>query len=284
MYAERFTWRGVEDAAEVGVPRAGVYAADSFDQHRMRWCGACYLVAAVQMVEDRLHIARVRRARKDVPRQRASLQTVMDEFQRYYPVRRAQDGGAPGWNVCHGGFAEDVLALLRDQGLPLEVAPEAVWLGMAQRDDRAPPPPRLHPRLGPTRYLREKEVRTQLVEEGPLLLEIASRTLKRTDEDGVVRADAPVGSPDHVVCVVGWTLRDGRAHWVVRNSWAGAFVPRAAPVDDACVRVGRNVCEVDFEPWASLPSDPGFVLLPADHPSVRDASPSPWIACSVTPP
>lgn len=273
-----FSWRRVraEDAPAAGVP-PGAYATHAFDQHNMSWCGCCYLVAAVQCVEDRGHIAAARRAAAagaPPPRRaRLSLQRALD----HYGALDAE----PGWNACHGGFSLHVLRCMAEGRCPL-VAPAAhpEWRGHP-RALAATARSDVGLRVARPRRLAPDAVRAELLARGPVVLEVNAATLKSVDARGVAVDLAP-RAPNHAVAVVGWTT-DAAAGpcWVVRNSWGARRVPRALPSDLGCVSHQGNACEVEWEPWSGDPRDPGFLLLPASFAPLRATAPSPWVAADV---
>lgn len=283
-----FSWRAV--TAHPTTP-PGRYAGDALDQHGHGWCGACYLVAAAQVVEDRASIARARReGRLAAAPPRISLQTLMD-------FHRERDVGGE-WNTCRGGFSLHVFECLVDRTCPLvleesaaapaagsaaaPVAPAGgrAWLGFPRRRERCPVPdaplrPTRARRIAPAAVAREVHAR------GPVVLEINAQTLKSTDARGVVR-DLTPRDPNHAVAVLGWTaaVDGGERCWIVRNSW-GATVPTDLPTDLACVGWDRNECEVAREPWRSDPADPGVCYLPQRFAPLWETGVSPWVAVDV---
>jgi hypothetical protein len=254
-----FSWRHPES------PRAN-FAADPIDQHAMGWCGLCYVVAALQSVEDRAHVLLGRRERVDP-------NVIVDYFQ----AMQSKAAADAAWNVCHGGNSIDVMQCMQDKLCPLlRAPPRAAFRGFAalvealRADDRRTVPFE----VVSSRRVPAGEVRHELRRHGPLVLEISARTVKSTNASGVVTDRTP-RAPDHAVSVVGW---QGGA-WICRNSW-GARVPREVPEDFAeCVGVGYNYCEIDAVRWRSLPHDAGFFLLPEEAVwSPHPRNPSPWIA------
>lgn len=277
----RFSWR-----REVGGPRSathpelspGVYACDAMDQHAPSWCGACYLVAAATSVSDRAHIALARAHHgRCVRPPRLSLQTLLDHFREW--------SAEPGWNACHGGFPLSVLRCMQDRTCPMvweERADAWEWWGFPRALTRCPVPDVTSFRVAGARRVPPETVKRELLEHGPLVLEVSARTLKTLDARGVA-TDLTPRPPDHAVCVVGWeTTADGVECWVVRNSWGDARAPKAVPTDiTQCVARGRNACAVEWEPWRGMPSDPGFLLLPMRFAPLSSRTPSPWIAARV---
>ena len=262
-----------------GHPRVpdGAYACDVVNQHEVNWCGACYLVAAAQMVQDRAHIALKARDPHDtatVPQ--LSLQMLMDHFEDQDVIH--------GWNVCHGGHPLHVLQCIEAGVCPMviERAPLPVWMGFARATQTCPNSDLCDFRVSNSRRIHPSQVAAQLWAQGPVVLEVSAQTLKSADAEGVVRSEQPRRT-NHAVSVVGMHIvADGTVCWVVRNSWGTSRVPRDLPVDyEECVAVGRNHCMVDWDPWHGDPGDPGFCYLPTSHPSLHETQPSPWIVCDI---
>jgi hypothetical protein len=278
-----FSWREID--AESGqlakVPHPGVYASDVFDQHQKGWCGACYLVSAVQCVDDRGYIASVRRMGRLplLPRRRVSLQTTMDHYQLFQGSKEEE-----GWNGCHGGLSSEVFQCLVEKGCPLDWEAKRDgfdWSGFVRsvgkwgkRDEASGGYSVLsHSSIPPN------EVSRHIVSDGPVVLEVSAEVCLSADERGVC-VDLLPRSPDHAVCVVGWREVDGvGVCWVCRNSWGKEKVPDNLPHDyTTCVGVDYNQCNVPTHAWTGMPSDPGFFLLPCSYLPLMNRHSSPWIA------
>lgn len=271
-----FSWRRVrrgeyERLTGRALP-AGVYAGDVVDQHVASWCGCCYLVAAVQCVEDRARIAHTKRTGAAPPSLRVSMQAVMDHFREW-------DAPTPGWNACHGGFPLHVLECLARRECPLLLEGPSRWFGFARTTTRCLRSDATF-EVRRARRLPPSQVQHSLLHDGPLVLEVNADTLKAVTPGGLVY-DLTPRDPNHAVCVVGWTTRHGVMCWIVRNSWGTRRAPRALPDDLSCVANGYNVCSVEWEPWRGTPDDPGFVLLPASFPPLHRTQLSPWIVADV---
>lgn len=261
-----FTWRRVRGA---GHTPDGRYASDPVDQHAASWCGACYLVAAAQMVQDRAHVALARQKGRWVVPPRLSLQALLDHHEEFE--------AAPGWCACHGGFPLHVLQCMERGECPLVLSdPCDRWWGFP-RLVRSCPRPDARFSVRDARRVAPDAVREAL-RDGPVVLEVSAETLKRVNARGVVE-DLAWRDPDHAACVVGWE----RDCWIVRNSWGKERVPEAVPDDaEQCVARGHNACDVvAWQPWSGDPRDPGFLLLPQSFPPLHHRWPSPWIACTV---
>ena len=228
------------------------------------------------MVQDRAHIALSEETCGHPPR--ISLQVLMDHFK--------ETDAEPGWNVCHGGHPLNVLRCLEDKTCPmvLEDIETRAWAGFARVVTRCPYPTAHAFRVRNPRRIPPEQVKTQLWEHGPVVLEISAQTLKGVDARGVVRDLVPRES-NHAVCVVGIVrVDDGTLCWVVRNSWGKHRVPRELPADyEECVVPGRNRCMVDWDEWHGDPRNPGFCYLPTSFVPLHNRHPSPWIECDVEP-
>jgi hypothetical protein len=286
LNAKSFSWRSGRDAYRTGVPlkRDGLYALDAIDQHAASWCGCCYIVSTVQAIDDRIFI-QIARGPTGVDVTRAgrklsiSLQSVMDHFQEW------NDSSELGWNVCHGGSVTHVLQCIMEGRCPLhkkrkgEHNEGSDLIGYSRRRENCDTPNTGFSVLSYRRILNE-EVKKDIVDRGPVILEMSAQTAKSVDRKGVVK-DNSLKQPNHSVSVVGWERVQGEEFWVVRNSWGKNRAPRNIPTDYMfCVGVGRNTCVNHWEAWKGIPSDPGFFLLPVSHPSLY-ADISPWISVEI---
>ena len=255
-----FSWRATR--AHGHVPD-GTYAGATFDQHSMGWCGCCYIVAAVQAIEDRGHIARPQN-----PRHTVDMQTVLDHFS----TSASAEGSA--WNACHGGSVMHVVKCLVSRACPLLTTRHKRWLGHPSRTARTPLSTAPYRVASVTRF-RTRDVLAELYRHGPVILEINANTLKSCDRDGVVTDLAPA-PPNHAVSVVGWRhTQSAGLCWIVRNSWGQNRVPVDIPDDTLCVDKDGNRCEVEWTYWAGDPANPGFCYLPMSYPMLHTSDP--WI-------
>lgn len=239
----------------------------------MGWCGACYLVATAQMIEDRLTI-KTTKISGTFPKQRprVSVQVLLDHVRKQGPR-----------NACHGGHPIHVLQSIARGEIPLlvhTVSTPHIWYGFPRSISSCPrhDPITVHD----IRRIPPNRVQDNILTRGPIVLEIAAQTLKQLDSTGMA-TDLTLHERNHAVCVVGWqTSPTGVPCWIVRNSWGGSHVPERLPTDLHCVDLDRNSCRVNWVPWTGIPSDPGFCLLPMSHPDLHVLTPSPWIECDVT--
>ena len=278
--ASDFSWRTHPGDDEL---RAGRYAADAIDQHESGWCGCCYLVAAAQMIRDRVHIA-LSKTTSEPRIPRADIQQLLERFDGWH--------SEPGWSACHGGFPEHVLTCMREEERCrhfLSSSPPTKLQGWVRHlEVLLPPPPPEEPilfQVGETRRIPEHQVRQVIRAEGPLVLEVSGKTLLDVDASGVV-TDLTPRPIDHAVCVVGWrTLEDGRCAWILRNSWGATRAPTRFPDEGFLCGTERGMhaeCDAGWKPWHGTPEDPGFVLLPCSYAPLHRLVPrSPWMTTSV---
>ena len=255
-----FSWR--DTLASHPLPQ-GQYAGDVVDQHEIGWCGWCYLVAAVQMVEDRLRISHSAATGRS-PHGRISTRALIDTFRE-----KDQDSS---WSICQGGSSIHVLECMQDGNC----TPRWILRNGEDGEDVMD----VAVSVSGSGRLMEAHVRSELYKYGPVILEVNATTLKSASrEDGKV-TDLTYREPNHAVCVVGW---EGDS-WIVRNSWGThGLVPKSIPSDyrgcSSPVR-GENTCIATMETWHSMPSDSGFVLLPMSFAPLHDMD-SPWIHAHV---
>ena len=259
-----FSWRNVRNHPRVPD---GTYADATFDQHSLGWCGCCYIVAVVQTIEDRGHVAHPRDTRH-----RIDMQTVVDHFNTSATSDDSQ------WNACHGGYPMHVVECLMSGVCPLVTSQPKRWLGHPSRTRRTPLSTAPYSVTGVQR-MGTHEVLEEIYARGPVVLEINAQTLKTVDGEGIVTDRSP-NVPNHAVSVVGWknTTRAGPC-WIVRNSWGQHRVPKAIPDDVMCVNEDGNRCEIEWEYWVGDPNAPGFCYLPMSLPIFQLSDP--WIVPTV---
>jgi hypothetical protein len=254
-----FSWQHVTSHAR--VPN-GCYATKSFDQHSVGWCGCCYVVAVVQVVEDRGHVALPKTSRHVV-----DMQTVVNHFNTSHKLH---DGT---WNACHGGYPMHVVECLISGACPLITTQRKRWLGHPVRTSNTPLSTAPFSIASVERRSTE-HIQQEIRDNGPVVLEISAQTLKSTDARGVV-TDLTAQDPNHAVAVVGWKQTHAGPAWIVRNSWGRNRVPSALPDDVSCVNEDGNNCEVQWEYWVGDPHVPGFCYLPMSYPPLHTSDP--WI-------
>ena len=283
-------WSDVDDesASRRGI-LAGQYTSVAVDQHRSGWCGACYIVSVVQMIEDRWNVLLNAEIFKTDATRRAAPYASLDllVMMREYDHVKTKDASTASWNGCQGGSPADVLDRLIRGDSHVREADERgqVWTGFVgggaslgsasnvagiQVVDRCYVPNDV------------VEVKREIYDRGSVVLLIDAECLLKTDERGVAESSKGAKAPNHAVTVLGWRRVPGTGEcWLVRNSW-GALVPDNLPPRKGCVGRRRNECVTKAKVWHSLPGRPGMCLLPFVHLQGKYSyGTSPWVACQI---
>ena len=260
----------------------GTYTSPVINQHRSRWCGCCYMVAALQMIQDRVHIFMGSGDYFDGPMTpyiEFDAQVALNKYDKYQRLSQHKP-----WNACRGGDPLKVLQAIQLKSVPLLIVPGMgfCWVG--------------HPVVDTATYdvnhtidikdarkiedLSVDNIKREIFTRGPVVLGINAEYMKMANGGGYLPADVNVQSRNHAVSVVGWRKTDGVEYWVLRNSWGKTHVPENKPSDVTCVSVGENSCDVKTEQWKSDFSNPGYVYAPLMHPHFFE-EPSPWYAADV---
>lgn len=262
-----FSWANVSDSDAKEWTKAfgrpllpGRYASPVFDQHSRGWCGACYLVSSIQMLQDRCNIllGQVTPAERTpetkapppppppaddaegdsgeiestpLPPPRRMLPFVRFDAQLLFSSFEEHASGVVGWSGCHGGDPLKVLSCVQTGGCPLSLLPhtETEWRGMSGRggdeaEGRPVPPPDSPFTVTACARLSRCDIdsiREEVWEHGPVVLACASAPLLHCDERGIATDAHPSLVPDHAAAVVGWVTRhEGE------DAGAGAAEPR----------------------------------------------------------
>lgn len=253
----------------------GNYASLPFNQHQNGWCGACYLVSVVQMIQDRVHVALGKRDQsvQVYPWVKIDIQKVLNGYQRYKaPHTRS-------WNACQGGIPLSVMNAIAEDKIPLQFENSA-WLGYPNESSSGPSDLKIRVK-DTTRILPTSDVESRILRNGPVVLNINAQLLKTADEYGIVRNVDEAKVSNHAVTVIGWETRNEIECWILRNSWGDTDVPKSLPSDIDCVKNGENTCRVELEKWNNDPHNPGYILLPKTYAPLHDDNNSPWFEASV---
>lgn len=251
----------------------GVYASAPINQHLHAWCGVCWLVACVQVVQDKLNIReapleqRVRDHRAFVFDLQAAADDAAEIFSAEVQGRERSVGilvARPRqWTACMGGEPMMALEALRTGVLRLAAQRQGheAW---QSRSDAA----RAGRVEGDTvvRGVRTIEptvdaIKAELLS-GPIVVCTRSEPLWRLDASG--RTPSGSGERDHVMALIGWDVIDGEACWIARNSWGGTrrSTVHVKPHDvRGCARGG---CATESTEWVNPGALPGFVFVPTD--------------------
>ena len=238
----RWSWLDVDE--DHPTARRGKYASEPMNQHRDEWCGACYLVATVQAVQDHMNIrdsSSVRGSgrggdrKEDCRVYEFDLQEALDTFTRLNGAKMRErsregiqlssrgGGSLQSWDGCKGGDPADVLRFLSDGSMKLKLERKSRGLTWASRvgEGSRMDSPHGHGIRG-FRMIeppRLESIRSSLYERGPIVAAVCSSPLWTLSDKGVVTEDGQ-GERDHVVVLLGWEEIDGDVHWIARNSWA----------------------------------------------------------------
>lgn len=279
--AERFTWADVtvadaqwfEQHEERQVP-PGNYASAPMNQHVHAWCGACWLVACVQVVQDKLNIreAPLEPAQRDHRAFVFDMQAAADDAARLFSAEVQGRERSVGllvarprqWTACMGGDPAMALEALRAGRLQL-AAQRRGHVAWQSRSDAA--------RAGRVpgdavvRGVRTVEPTVEAIQRellaGPIVVCTRSDPLWHLDDAG--RTPVGSGERDHVMALIGWDVVEGERCWIARNSWGNAprSLVHARPED---VRgCAGGLCASDRTEWQSRGPAPGFVFIPMDY-------------------
>jgi len=188
------------------------YIAMAIDQHENGYCGACYLVAPVQMLQDRLAIRGEVHTGFD-------LQTMLNEY-TYIKQQsmRLSDDILPhnAWHGCVGGCPLDVLDMIQDGRLRVP------WTDKPTQPPSHRPvgaAPEQHSKI-PAIEQRWLEGETSLLRahirhHGPVIMFMSASSICKCEDE----------SENHIISVVG-SCKDG---WICRNSWGSKNTTRMRP-------------------------------------------------------
>lgn len=277
---QSFTWQNVSSNEYKNITgkkvSSGCYTSLPINQHKSSWCGCCYMVSVLQMIQDRVHVQLGKKNNsRMIPWLIFDLQSMLDHYQRYKaPYSR-------GWNACKGGIPLNLLNAIETQKCPLLLSKNETWVGY----------PREIKNVGSTnikiviknskRIVPTTNVEQTILENGPVVLSISGQLLKHIDEHGFVNTNK-IMKPNHAVSVIGWLYKNERKYWIARNSWGEKEVPVSFPDDMSCVTTTGNNCKVKTEKWVGDPENPGFVYIPSDYTLLNDDDNSPWFETEVS--
>lgn len=257
----------------------GVYTSLVVNQHRSLWCGCCYIISALQMLQDRTHIWIGKHSSESMmPYVEFDAQVALNK----YDAHRRKTLHQP-WNACRGGDPLHVLSAIEHNLVPLIIVESDgyAWMGHPVLD---------HENYKENHGIRVKEsrkvdmsvdaVKTEIFEHGPVVLGINAQYMKLADAHGYLPVDVEVKERNHAVTVVGWKVKNNVEYWILRNSWGAREVPEDKPSDVTCVGVGENKCKVSMQLWKNDPSNPGYVYAPTQHAHFF-VEPSPWFAADI---
>lgn len=261
----------------------GKYASNPINQHETGYCGCCFLVAAIQCVQDAYNIKDAFYMKKGEENDKRiyhfDINKAMNDFTRIHRanVANLEQAGmhvntkkSTEWNACMGGDPIDVLNSIADKKMSLKLRHGyKKWESCSLVNEEEPF--RKGYSILNCNYLifDEIDLLKREILKGPVILGI--RALNLWDiKDGVIdNCNGSAGADrDHVVCVVGWR---GNSHWICRNSWGDKYESeiwsRPEDVRECMVQCGQNKsrsCESDKIIWRNDFEIPGVFLVPMD--------------------
>lgn len=242
----------------------GQYVSHIVNQHRAGWCGACYLIATLHMIQNRANILLA--TTTDISEMRPWLtfdeQSMMDDFQKMR--------GSSLWNACQGGDPMIMMNCIATGDCKLKLSPPEgkKWFGFPRKKrdyDTANAPVQIDyfSRIENDDDI-EHVVKGKVYSHGCVMVACSAENVMRCDANGV--ASGNFTDPNHAMVVIGWkwglhgnTLVEC---WIVQNSWGTEHVPSNFPPDIHCVKEDANTCTTDYTTWRGMPDLPGHVLIP----------------------
>lgn len=276
-----FTWKNIKSDLYKQMTgnniASGNYASDVINQHKSSWCGCCYMVSVVQMLQDRTHIALGKNKQNSImiPWVVFDLQDLLDSYQAH------KGPYTDGWNACKGGLPLHVLNAIENGYCPLLLqSKNSVWLGHP-RNIKNKQATNLNLKIeNSRRIVPTKDVEKCIIEKGPVVLTISAQTLIDIDQNGYAQCTEEL-KPNHAVSVIGWKYNNGKKYWIVRNSWGEKQVPKSLPDDMSCVTVDGNDCQISMKLWTGDVNNPGYIYVPVDFRPLNDDTNSPWFEADV---
>lgn len=278
---EGFSWKKVDSHTYKRITgktiRDGNYASNVINQHSSTWCGCCYMVATLQMIQDRIHVFLGKQDYKTrmVPWVLFDLQSMLDHYQLF------KGPFTVGWNACKGGLPLNLLNCMEEEKCPFVFQTlDSIWMGHPQRLTSINNTNMKIKIEDSKRIIPTSRVQDCILNDGPVVLSISAKILKEIDENGFSN---PLEEyrPDHAVSVIGWKFYNGKKYWIIRNSWGEKQVPSAIPKDLSCVSVYENTCKVEMQSWVGDVNNPGYVYVPSDYPPLNNDLDSPWFETKV---
>lgn len=283
---DEWSWQRIDEEHALAYEKSharriaiGDYASPVFNQHMSNWCGCCYLVAVVQMLQDRMHLilGLTNPEMHMFPCFQFNMQLALDTYNAYEKKRRGDE-----WNACTGGMPTRVMNAIASNNCILRlVADRHVWMGhpnslqgdaFSDDDER-----NIELEALESLEMAPDSIMRRIYKYGSIVLGINARCLldpTLSDRNGLI--DTRIVAPrDHAVTVVGWKRIKRRTCWILRNSWGTEEVPTAKPAP-GCVGDDYNRCEVNRKTWIGDPTNPGHAYLPVDYEGLR-GYPSPWL-------
>lgn len=278
---DTFSWADVtpEDTAwfakhhDRQVP-AGNYASAPINQHLQAWCGVCWLVACVQVTQDKLNIREAplepnaRDHRAFVFNMQAAADDAANLFSGEIQGRERSVGVLVArprqWTACMGGEPKMALEALRSGALrlaaqrrghePWQSRSDATRAGSVEGDAVVSGIRTIEPTV---EAIKEELLR------GPIVVCTRSEPLWHLDKFG--RTPIGSGERDHVMALLGWKTVSGEPCWIVRNSWGSVQRSTVHAKPDDVRGCAGGLCASETTEWVNPSALPGFVFIPLDR-------------------
>ena len=261
--------------AKFGVDLSpGKYTSRVIDQHNEKWCGCCYLVSVLQMLQDRLHIVYGAHTKKQMhPIIEFDRQLALDTYNEYQKLRIDAD-----WNACRGGNPLNVLRAIDDKKCELRITSSrgSKWFGYPQTQEKVNNSEMNTIPLSEYKQLQNniEYIKHRIFKYGPVVIGIRAQCMLDIGENGLVDTTVE-GVRNHAMTVVGWCHLEGQECWIGRNSWGVENVPSEKPNDMTCVVENKNECSIPLKKWKGASNLPGYVYIPTSYKGIKGI-PSPW--------
>ena len=278
---DKWTWQFVSESDatfyksvlghEIAI---GCYTSNVFDQHVIKYCGCCYLISTLQILQDRLHVqlGKLNTASTMYPCFEFDMQIALDSFNSSESPKHEED-----WNACFGGLPLEVMNQIHNGNVKLILNAEQVWFGFPCNFEQQDNDLRLKLHNIDVIENTPESVMNEILRNGPVVLGIGHLCILQANEDGMIDTSV-VERKNHAVSVIGWKTLNGKKCWIVRNSWGKKNVPTAKPENKNCLGIGYNNCEILKQDWKGDQNNPGFVYVPFDYHGIKGI-PSPWFKC-----
>ncbi len=255
----------------------GTYTSPVINQHKSKWCGCCYLVSVIQVIQDQINMAIgiTNPQKKMKPFVEVNLQIALDT---YNEIRRIHH---PDWNACQGGNPLKLIESIQDGNIPLKYTNSDGfgWYGhpTSQKYD-----------LISDIFLKKENIVLENITEkiqisifkyGPIILGINANCVSKAAADGIIDTNV-YGERNHAVTVIGWRTIKNKKHWIARNSWGMKLAPKKSPKDLNCVQTDSNTCHIETQKWFGDRNLGGYFYIPFDYGPIK-GTPSPWFFCCI---
>ena len=252
----------------------GCYASFIFDQHMSRWCGCCYLVSVLQMIQDKMNIVLGLNNWKQEakPFVRFDFQIALNAYNSY----QQKNSKNQDWNACLGGNPVNVIKAIETDNIPLCVVDNKgfAWYGYPVDYNYTKGDVKLKKNKNPVLNNDVQTVQYEIFKYGPVVLSINSNCItdpSLNKRHGMIDTNI-IGTRNHAITVIGWCNKFGKMCWIGRNTWGKNNKAPNSIVDKSCVKKSKNTCDTsNHVEWFKG----GFIYIPFNY-NIIMAEPSPW--------